>query len=47
MPSDYHIKVTTFRKPKYYDQNLEYGSEDPADTKQTTRVLTILLPNEY
>jgi len=31
----------------YYDRNMEYGSEDPADLKQTTRVMTILLPNEY
>ena len=30
-----------------YDQNLEYGSPDPADPDVTTRVVTVLLPNEY
>ena len=30
----------------YYDAALEYGSEDPADAAQTTRVLTILLPED-
>lgn len=31
----------------YYDLNLEWGSSDPTDTKQTARVLTILLAEEY
>ncbi|RIA46407.1 uncharacterized protein DUF3768 [Hephaestia caeni] len=34
-------------KIDYYDPNLEYGSEDPADAAQTTRVLTIMLPEDY
>ncbi|WP_405054300.1 DUF3768 domain-containing protein [Telmatospirillum sp.] len=31
----------------YYDRELLYGSEDPADASVTTRVLTILLPEDY
>lgn len=30
-----------------YDENLEYGSSNPADPSVTTRVLTILLASEY
>ncbi len=30
-----------------YDENYEYGAEDPTDTKRTRRVLTLLLPSEY
>ena len=36
-----------FWKFDYYDQNLEFGSPDPSDTTQTTRVLTIFLSSEY
>lgn len=36
-----------FWKIDYYDAACEYGSEDPADASQTTRVLTIFFANEY
>ncbi len=36
-----------FWKIDYYDVALEYGSNNPADPAQTTRVLTILLAAEY
>jgi hypothetical protein len=36
-----------FFKIDYYDSSLEMGSDDPADPAKTTRVLTLMLAEEY
>jgi uncharacterized protein DUF3768 len=36
-----------FWKIDYYDERCEHGSEDPADPRRTTRVLTLMLAGEY
>ena len=42
-----HNGQRIFWKIDYYDRSLSQGSEDPADPKQTVRVLTIMLADEY
>jgi len=42
-----HAGKRIFWQIECYDEALEYGSEDPADPTKTTRVLTIMLAEEY
>jgi len=34
-------------KIDYYDQSMEFGSPDPSDISLTTRVMTVMLVEEY
>lgn len=38
---------TVWVKLDYYDAACEFGSDDPADASATTRVITILLPEDW
>ena len=42
-----HNGERIFWKIDTYDRACKYGSENPADPAQTTRVLTIMLADEY
>jgi len=42
-----HDGKKVFWKIDCYDENLEFGSPDPSDPAQTTRVLTVMLAEEY
>jgi len=46
-PKEQFLGHKVWLKVDYYDAAMEFGSEDPADASQTTRVITILLPEDY
>src|SRR5271170_2445369 len=46
-PHEEHDFVRCFWKIDYYDREMEMLSPDPADPAVTTRVLTIMLADEY
>ena len=39
--------VKLYFKIDYFDAACQYGSEDPSDPAKTTRVMTIMLPEDY
>jgi hypothetical protein len=36
-----------FAKIEYYDRDLRFGADDPSDPERTTRIMTVMLAEEY